>query len=41
MLKCEQCGDVYFTATPELLQQCESCGGKLIDITPREEQEKK
>jgi rRNA maturation endonuclease Nob1 len=39
MLKCEQCGDVYYT--PELYQQCESCGGKLIDITPRKKEEKK
>ena len=33
MLICEQCGDTYFTATPELFQKCESCGGKLKDVT--------
>ena len=40
-LKCEQCGDVYFTAQPEGFQQCESCGGKLINITPKKKEEKK
>lgn len=41
MLKCEQCGYVYFTATPELFQQCESCGGRLVDITPKKDETKK
>jgi predicted nucleic acid-binding Zn-ribbon protein len=39
MLECGQCGDVYFTATPELFRQCESCGGNLIDTSPEEKEE--
>jgi len=37
MLVCEKCGDTYWTAIPELYQQCESCGGRLIDKTPKKD----
>lgn len=38
MLKCEQCGDVIFTLTPELFQICESCGGRIVVVGAKKEE---
>jgi predicted nucleic acid-binding Zn-ribbon protein len=41
MLKCDKCGGVYHTPTPELFLLCKSCGGNLEDITTKKKGGKK
>jgi len=41
MLICENCGTRCFTATPELFQSCELCGGRLIDKNKQNKEQSK
>ncbi len=41
MLKCEKCGETFIVEEPEFYQQCEECGGKLIETDPKEKLEVK